>query len=300
VKWVPRKPSDPPWVTSRNPPLDAGPTTPAFNITVRDGERGVDLRKLHRELQSGKDFSTWAKQRLKDFVEGQDFAILLPKTGEQVHGGHNRIDYAVSIECAKHIAMMERTDRGRQIRQYFIDFEKAVRERGVPASSPAFQVPQTLSDALRLAADLADQNAAQARRPDTPKGAVAGIKAQSTSRRRAFERPGDFEMCLVFRQIVTPIFEMCFVLWRVFLESDPRASMNLWNRKWRIKGVSFGTSTPLGGGGRGVPRSGDVDLDARRRTNPLFEVFTHSGENSRVRHRIDYAVSIARAKLTHR
>jgi len=74
--------------------------------------------------------------------------------------------------------------------------------------------------------------------------------------------------------------------------------MNLWNRKWRIKEVSFEKSTPLGGGGRGGPKSGDVDLNARRRANPLFEVLTNSDENSGVRHRVDHAVSIASAKLT--
>jgi len=61
----------------------------------------------------------------------------------------------------------------------------ALRETGRIEVAPAFPIPQTLGDALRLAADRADKNAAQARRPDTPKGAVAGIKAQSTSRRRS-------------------------------------------------------------------------------------------------------------------
>jgi len=129
--------------------------SPVFNIVVREGERGVDLRELHRELQSGKDFSTWVKNRLSDFVEGQDFEVLLPQTGEQNgRGGHNRIDYAVSIDCAKHIAMMERTERGRRVRQYFIEVEKAAREAARPAT-PA--IPQTFSETLRAYADAVEQ-----------------------------------------------------------------------------------------------------------------------------------------------
>jgi phage anti-repressor protein len=88
---------------------------PSFNLVVKDGARGVDLRELHRDLESGKDFSSWAKKRLKGFINGKDYEALLTQTGEQSgRGGHNRVEYAVSIEVAKHIAMMEQTERGRQ------------------------------------------------------------------------------------------------------------------------------------------------------------------------------------------
>jgi hypothetical protein len=112
---------------------------------------------------------------------------------------------------------------------------------------------------------------------------------------------GGFSRCALCSDKSYPRFSrcaLCFV--GVCLESVPGASMNLWNRKWRITEVSFGTSAPLGGGGRGGPKSGDVDLDARRRANPLFEVLTNSDENSGVRHRVDDAVSIACAKLAPR
>jgi len=80
---------------------------PTFTYVIKDGPRGVDLRELHRELGSRRDFSSLAKANLSQFVEGQDFVLLDNVIKQTGRGGHNRKDYAVSIDCAKHIALME-------------------------------------------------------------------------------------------------------------------------------------------------------------------------------------------------
>lgn len=119
--------------------------TNQFDIAIHhDRPLGVDLRELHSALESKKDFSTWAKSKLAQFEEGRDFEILLPQSGEQVHGGHNRIDYAVSLDCAKHIAMMEQTERGRQVRAYFIDCERRLKDQ----ASSAHALPGDYIEAL--------------------------------------------------------------------------------------------------------------------------------------------------------
>lgn len=79
-------------------------------------------------------------------------------------GSRSRKVFASSFKCAKHLSMKEQTERGRQVRQYFIDFEKAARAKET-SNIPA--ITQILGEALRFAADLADKNEEQARLVDT-------------------------------------------------------------------------------------------------------------------------------------
>lgn len=72
----------------------------------------MDLRELHRELGSRRQLTDWANANLAQFVEGEDFSLLHNVVKQSGRGGHNRVDYAVSIECAKHIAMMEQNRAG--------------------------------------------------------------------------------------------------------------------------------------------------------------------------------------------
>ncbi|EHL5741399.1 antA/AntB antirepressor family protein [Escherichia coli] len=101
---------------------------PVFNGTIaNETTLFCNARDLHAFLEVGKDFSTWIRIRISEyeFTENQDF-ILLPKTGEQRkgRGGHNRKDYHLTLDTAKELAMVERNEKGRQIRRYFIECEK--------------------------------------------------------------------------------------------------------------------------------------------------------------------------------
>lgn len=113
---------------------------PVFNGTISNETTLLcDARDLHAFLGAGKDFSTWIRLRIAEygFTENQDF-ILLPKTGEQKkgRGGHNRKDYHLTLDTAKELAMVERNEKGRQIRRYFIECEKKLREDTAKARNP--------------------------------------------------------------------------------------------------------------------------------------------------------------------
>lgn len=95
-----------------------------IKITETNGQRAVNARELHQVLGVGRDFSTWIKQRINKygFVEGTDFQRL-PQMGETGLGIQKTVEYALSMDMAKELAMVENSDAGRKVRQYFIECE---------------------------------------------------------------------------------------------------------------------------------------------------------------------------------
>ena len=92
----------------------------------KNGEnKVVNARHLHAFLEIGKDFSTWIKVQIQrcDLVENQDFQVFTQK-GENLLGGRPSVEYALSIEAAKEIAMMSQTPKGKMARRYFIECER--------------------------------------------------------------------------------------------------------------------------------------------------------------------------------
>ena len=94
----------------------------------------VDARHLHQLLGVGRDFSSWIKDRIEhyDFTEGVDFIVadISPNLVNNLPArGRPRIDYHLTLDMAKELAMLERTSRGRQVRLYFIDCEKQMHQR---------------------------------------------------------------------------------------------------------------------------------------------------------------------------
>ena len=91
-----------------------------------DGEQPtVSARDLHTGLEISRRFSVWFETNSQGFVENEDYTSVLSGTVVN-NGAHREIqDYSLSVDMAKHICLMSRTEKGKQIRQYFIDLEKA-------------------------------------------------------------------------------------------------------------------------------------------------------------------------------
>ena len=113
----------------------------------------VNARELHDWLEVGKDFSNWIKGRIDQygFVEDQDY--VLAKTGEQLPSGlKHRIDYHISIDMAKELSMVERNEKGKQARQYFIECERKVNAIMTPAQMLLAQAQQMVEMEVRQSA----------------------------------------------------------------------------------------------------------------------------------------------------
>jgi len=88
----------------------------------------IDARKVWKFIESKQRFADWIKNRLEDFTEGVDFIVHKNMTQlNQV----DTIDYILTLDTAKHICMLERNAKGKELRQYFINCEKKLQENSV-------------------------------------------------------------------------------------------------------------------------------------------------------------------------
>lgn len=111
--------------------------------TNEKNEHLVSARELHEKLESKERFSKWFGRMLKyGFIENQDFICVHFST--VVNNGAEREigDYALKLDMAKEICMIQRSEIGQKYRQYFIECEKKLKQ-SVPA------LPQTYLEALK-------------------------------------------------------------------------------------------------------------------------------------------------------
>ena len=88
----------------------------------------VNARELHAFLGVNTKFSDWIKSRINeyDFVENQDF-VSFSENSEKPNGGRPTVEYYVSIKMAKELSMVERNEKGKQARKYFIECEERLK-----------------------------------------------------------------------------------------------------------------------------------------------------------------------------
>ena len=96
-----------------------------IKINYESEQPTVSARDLHEALEIRERFSLWFSRLMDTFTLGEDFTTVGKPT--LVNNGAERLldDYNVSVDMAKHVSMMCKTEKGKEYRQYFIDLEKA-------------------------------------------------------------------------------------------------------------------------------------------------------------------------------
>ena len=98
--------------------------------TNEQGQKLVSGRELHEVLEIGTQFTKWI-QRMIDygFIEGTDFTAISQKRLTAQGNATEFTDYILTLDMAKHIAMVQRTEIGMKVRNYFIECEKVAKEQ---------------------------------------------------------------------------------------------------------------------------------------------------------------------------
>jgi len=112
----------------------------------------VNARELHTFLEVGTAFKDWIARRVSeyDFSEGTDFCSFLSESD----GGRPAKEYAISLDMAKELAMVERTDKGKQARQYFIECERRATSPQLPNFANPVEAARAWADATEKALQL--------------------------------------------------------------------------------------------------------------------------------------------------
>lgn len=130
---------------------------PIFTSNFNSSQiNSVNARKLYEFLGIKKDFSNWIKNRLEDFIENEDFIRFAQKVEAN---NATKIEYVITLDTAKHISMVERNNKGREIRQYFIDYEKKVTQIQQPKIDSQFllQLSQEMAKKEQLIEEQAKE-----------------------------------------------------------------------------------------------------------------------------------------------
>jgi anti-repressor protein len=192
--------------------------TALVEIREHEGNQVVSGRALHEFLQIETPYTKWFDRMTEyGFIQGHDF---MTKMSEST-GGRPSTDHLLSIDMGKEIGMIQRTELGRRIRQYFIEVEKRARAQVAPALPSVRDLALMVIEA-EDAREAAEQKVAELE----PRARVADAFEQSNGLTiRAFVRkyfPDEKE---------SRIFDFLYHV-KKFLIHDPRGKWSVHQQKY--------------------------------------------------------------------
>ena len=125
-----------------------------IKITIgENNQQLVSARELHGFLEIGTEFRKWFPRMIEyGFIDSLDYVRVSQKC-PTLGGVQEIVDYALKIDMAKEISMIQRTEKGKQARMYFIECEKKLKE------VISKQLPQDYISALKALVEAEEQKA---------------------------------------------------------------------------------------------------------------------------------------------
>lgn len=124
-----------------------------IKVENNEGRQLVSARELHEFLEIATDFRKWFSRMCEyGFEENVDFTRVTQKC-PTLGGVQNQVDYAICIDMAKELSMIQRTDKGKLARKYFIECERKLKE------VLNNQIPQDYLSALKALVAVEEQKA---------------------------------------------------------------------------------------------------------------------------------------------
>lgn len=105
----------------------------------------VSGRDLYNFLEVGTKYADWINRMCEyGFTEGSDYKTFFSNLGSGMHGGQNKVDHQITVDMAKEISMIQRSEKGKQARQYFISCEKQLHTQ---KQLPSYQIEDPIKRA---------------------------------------------------------------------------------------------------------------------------------------------------------
>ena len=99
-----------------------------IKIEVKDGQQLASGRELHKFLEIGTEYMKWFSRMINyGFVENVDFIVIVKNDEDDTAFGGIRksTDHLIKLNMAKEISMLQRNEKGKEARTYFIKCEEA-------------------------------------------------------------------------------------------------------------------------------------------------------------------------------
>lgn len=246
--------------------VDASPLSPEGDVSERsgglipltdnDGATAVMGRDLHAFLEIGQDYTNWFKRMVEyGFTAGQDYLAKNSEVQDSLGRKRERHDHVMTLDMAKEVAMIQRTDKGKQARQYFIEVEKKYKAESAP------QLPQDYASALRELASSVEQAAVEKARADQAETKVAELEPQATKYTRFMQAEGTYSWDAAARIIGVGKHKMLEALreQQILMSAGPRKNVPYQSEMHRFE---VKTSTYL------HPYTGNEHINYKVRVKP--------------------------------